>query len=91
LGEKIIDNNGYFNYKDFHLSLIKRSAHLKKDTNNHYYFDTINVFLISNQDTIFQLSYKIDKLNKNIVFKNKGDSISYQYVSVSTGSFVFCK
>jgi hypothetical protein len=88
LGEEIIDNNGYFNYKDFHLSLIKRSPHLKKDTNNHWIFDTTNVFLISNQDTISQLNYKIDKLNKNIVFKNKGDSISYQYVSVSTGSFV---
>ena len=31
------------NYKDFHLSLIKRSPHLKEDTNNHWFFDTTNV------------------------------------------------
>jgi len=87
-GTKIIDESGFFKYEDFSLSLLKTKLDSATDIKCRWLFYEKNVSLISKQDTLCKLEYKIDKDERNIYFKSKVDSISFEYVSVSTGSFV---
>jgi hypothetical protein len=83
----ITDSSGFIS-KHFGLVLFNSKIDSIVNNLNLWVFDSTNLYLISNQDTLLQFDYQIDKVRKNITFKSKLESTTYNYCSVSTGKYI---
>ena len=78
-----------FTSKEFGISLIKENINTDSLSGLIWKFADKKILITSNSDSIVTLTYEIDRSNRKIRFKNFTDSINLEYISVSTGSFVY--
>ena len=86
-GANILDPN-FIKPEGFEISLLKKTTISENLNALIWKFSDNKILITSNSDSIMTLNYEIDRINKKVKFKNSIDSISFNYISVSTGSFV---